>query len=111
MPSRTRMTMRAYIQRNTGSANAHGHPDVSFTALSTTPCHAWVDTADTRHTNEKTVSGTRYRGLFPLGTDVTAADQIQKITDRRGTQKFPLMAIDAVIRRKDHLELRMRSQK
>lgn len=110
MPARTRMTMRAYIQRNTASANALGHESVpSWTALSTTPCYAWVDRGDTRHTAEMSAEGERYRAIVPIGTDVTSKDRLEKVTERDDTQLFGVMYVDAVIRRRDHLELRLRS--
>lgn len=103
------MTMRLYLQRNSAAANAYGHPSPqSWGALSTTPGYVWVNQADTQHAPERSVAATRYTGIVPKGTDVTEDDRVQKVEDRAAAQLFGVMAIDAVVRRRDHLELRMR---
>jgi hypothetical protein len=45
--------------------------------------------------------------LLPLGTEVALTDRVQKVTDRRGTQLFGAMSIDAIFARTTHLELRL----
>jgi len=109
MSARQRMTMRVYLQRNSAAANDYGEPSPpSWAALSTAPGYVWVDTEDTRHEPGSTVVSGYYRGILPVTTDVTEKDRVLKVENRAASQLFGLMAIDAVIRRKDHLELRMR---
>ena len=103
------MVMRAYIQRNSATANAYGHKSpASWTALSTTPAYVWVVTGDTRHGAELSADASRYRAIVPLGTDITSDDRAEKVTDRMAAELFGVLYIDAVLRRPDHLELRMR---
>ena len=110
MSSRQRMTMRAYIQRSSASADSYGHtrPE-SFAALSTTPCWAWIVVENTNHGDAVSAIATRYRLIMPISTTVTENDRIEKVEDRAATELFGLMYIDAVIRRRDHLEIRCRA--
>jgi len=111
MPARQRMTMRLYIQRNNAMANAYGHKSPqTWEALSTTAGYVWIEKEDTRHGNEMSQVSARYRAIVPSGTDVTEADRIQKVENRADTPEelFGTMYIDAVIRRNNHLELRLR---
>ena len=111
MPSRQRMVMRAFLQRNTqATADGLGHKrPKTWTALATVPCWSWVDREDTRHAAELTTAAGRFRAMVPLGTDVTTKDRIEKVEDRAAVELFGLSVIDAVIRRRDHIELRMRA--
>jgi hypothetical protein len=109
MPSRQRMTMRAFLQRNSASADSYGHERPgSWGALSTTPCWAWVDREETSHGPNASLAAARYKAIVPLGTDVTESDRVEKVEERNTDQVFGLMYIDAVITRRDHIELRMR---
>ena len=109
MPARQRMTMRVFLQRNSAATNAYGEPSPPvWGALSTAAGYVWVDREDTRHDPGHSVATAFYRGIVPLATDVTESDRVEKVEDRAATQLFGLMAIDAVIRRRDHMELRMR---
>lgn len=101
--------MSAFIQRNSASADSYGHKRAStWGALSTTPCYAFTVAGDTFHRPEVSADETRYRALIPLGTDVTSDDRVQKVEDRAAVQLFGVMYIDAVLRRRDHLLLKMR---
>ena len=105
------MTMRLYLQRNSASVDAFGHPSPpTWGALSTTPGYVWVNREDTLHTNELTAVSGRMEGMVPLGTDVTEQDRVEKVENRADTptELFGMMYIDAVIRRKNHTELRLR---
>ena len=110
MSCRTRLTMRAFIQRNTVTPDdGYGQPSpASWTALSTTACYAWVTTGDAKHNAEVSLDASRYRAILPAGTDVTSDDRLEKVEDRIGTEKFGVLYIDAILQRRDHLELRMR---
>lgn len=109
MPARTRMTMRAFAERNSATRDDYGQKNVPvWDALATIPCYAWVRRGDTYHDAGLSVDATRYWAIIPLGTDLTSDDRIEKIEDRAGTELFPTLYIDAVLQRRDHLELRMR---
>ena len=112
MPARQRMIHRIFLQRNGASANAYGHKSPpSWAALATVAGYVWVGNEDTRHGDELSQASARYRATVPLGTDVTEKDRIEKVENRADTptELFGTMVIDAVIRRKNHTELRMRS--
>ena len=114
MSCRTRMTMRAFFQRNSAGADDYGQPApqvwgaIPSAAAPKTPCWTWVRSGDTRHRPEVSQDSTEHRMIIPLGTDVTSDDRVEKVQDRAGTELFPTMYIDAVLRRRDHLELRLR---
>lgn len=109
MSARQRMTMRLYLQRNSAAANAFGEPTPpTWGALSTTPGYVWVDAEDTRNNPAMTVVSSYYRAIVPITTSVLETDRVEKVQNRAGSQLFGLMDIDAVIRRKDHLEIRLR---
>lgn len=101
--------MRGFIQRNSASDDDYGQPEPAvWDALSTTPCWTWTVNGDTLHRPEVSQDSTGYRAIMPLGTDITSDDRMGKVEDRAGSQLFGVMYIDAVLRRKDHLEIRMR---
>jgi len=110
MSARQRMTMRAHLERSAGVAvDSYGHtePEV-YAALSTTPCWCWVDREETVHDGASSHLVTRLKAIVPLGTDVNPSDKIDRVEDRRlSDDLFGACWIDAVIRRRDHLELTM----
>ena len=109
MSCRTRMTMRAYAQRNSATRDAGGHLNVPvWGTLATIPCYAWVRLANAFHKAELSADETRYRAIIPKSTDLTTDDRIETIKDRAGAELFPTLYIDAVLQRRDHLELRLR---
>ena len=69
-----------------------------------------IEKEDTRHGDEMSQVSARYRAIVPSGTDITEADRIQKVENRADTPEelFGTMYIDAVIRRNNHFELRLR---
>ena len=103
------MTMRVYLQRNSAAANDYGEKTpASWGTLSTASGYVWVDSEDTRHEPGSTVVSGYYRALLPVATDVTEKDRVLKVENRNASQLFGVMSIEAVIRRRDHLELRLR---
>ena len=103
------MTMRAFAQRNSATRDAGGHLNVPvWEMLATIPCYVWAKRGDTFHKGELSADETRYGAIVPLGTDITSEDRFEKVHDRASTELFPTMYIDAVLPRKDHLELKMR---
>ena len=112
MPARQRMSHRLYLQRNSASADAYGHarPPV-WGALSTEPGYVWAVSEDTIHDASINIVSGRYRAMVALGTDVTERDRVEKVENRADTptELFGVLTIDAVIRRRNHIELRLRS--
>jgi len=105
------MTMRATLDRNAGSADAYGHKAVSWSTFATVACYAWAGTGRARrtsHGDEMTVVTDSPGMIVPSGTDITEDDRVNVIKDRRGTTLFGTMYIDAVLKRSDHLEVRLR---
>ena len=105
------MIHRLFLQRNAASANAYGHKSPQdWQSLSTVSGYVWVGSEDTRHGEELSQASARYRAVVPLGTDVTEKDRVLKVENRADspTELFGVMDIGAVIRRKNHTELRMR---
>jgi len=110
MPARQAMVHRLYLQRNAAARDGYVHkspPD--WQALATVAGRVWVATEETEYDAEVTAVIGRYRGIVPLGTDVTEKDRVEKVLNRADTptQLFDVMAIDAVIRRKNHVELHL----
>ncbi len=111
MPARTRMIHRIFLQRNAASANAYGHKSPQdWQSLATVSGYVWAISESTSNRNENSQASGRYQAIVPLGTDVTEKDQVEKVENRADspTELFGLMEIDGVIRRKNHIELRMR---
>ena len=104
-----RMTHKLYLQRNQASTDAYGQPEpADWQTLSTVKGHVWVDSEDTTHRELGSVVAGRYKGMVPLGTDVTERDRVLKVEDRAGNELFGVLYIDAVSRRSTHLGMRFR---
>ncbi len=109
MSCRSRMTHRAFIQRNGADKNIYGHKSPQgWAALSTTPCYAWTVTGDTKNAPEVSQDSTSYKAIMPLDTDITSDDRLEKVENRIEAELFGVLYIDAVLRRRDHFEIRMR---
>ena len=107
--ARSSMTMRAYVQRSTVAKDAYRNPlPPSWSALSTTSGFFWSEASD-EVINNKTVIVERLKGFLPVGTDITAADRLEKVTDRNGTTIFAGdLEVLSVQRIKTHLEVVVR---
>jgi len=111
---RTRLTMRAYLQRNSAGADAYGQPApavwgaIPSAAAPKTACWCSARSGDTRNSPEVSQDSTEHRMLVSLATDVTSDDRVLKVENRAGTELFPTMYIDNVLRRPDHFELKLR---
>lgn len=72
------------------------------------PVWSW-STLEREVLGEKAAVVEDLRAIVPRGTDVTERDRLNGITDRRGNvvRPGPLM-IEAVVNRRDHLELVLR---
>lgn len=113
MTARSKMTMRAKITRSTpGSLDRNNHPTPgAFTALATVPCWAWA--ASMRETGadpDKVATVQQVMAMVPRGTDVTSADQVSAITNRRNETQFagPFLVDGEPEGRPDHLLLTLR---
>lgn len=105
------MTMRALVQRDqTVTNDAWGHPQApSWTTLATYACRVWSSARRHVVDGNKDALVEDLRCAFPLGTDVTAADRISSVQDRRGTTLWagPL-EIQALQHKHTHLEAILR---
>lgn len=109
MPARSRMRHRLYLQRNGAGTDPYGAtgPPV-WDDVATIPGHVWIDKEDTYHKPPASPVVAMYRAIVPLGVDVRKEDRILKVEDRNNKELFGKMDIDAVMRRKDHHELKLK---
>lgn len=115
MTVRSRMTMRATVQRDTATGtDAFGLPNAAtFTAhIASLPCWVWTRTG--REAEREVIDNTKtailadHNMMVPLGTDITELDQVTAIKDRLGRNIIAnTMRIHSVIRRKTHLDCRL----
>ena len=115
MNSRSRMRMRATVQRDSNVGNDYGDSGVPswMTNLSALPCHVWNRAATSRAGSERfseevPISDYYPVMICPLGSDIVETDRVFEVKDLRGFQKFGQMEIVAILGRADHLEVRMR---
>ena len=111
---RSRMTHRCTIERNqTVALDANGNEQAAVwaTHIADQPCYyyhsrRWV----AEQQGERNVRVYGHQALLPLGTDVDEADRINGISDRRGTiVAGGAFNIAAIVRKPDHLLLRLES--
>ena len=114
MSSRSRMRMRATIQRDSRVADDYGNtgaPDWQA-HIASLPCHAWNRTSTAqsgeRYSEEAVTSDYYPVMMVPLGTDIVETDRVLEIKDLRGNQLFGLMEVTAVLRRAAYQEVRMK---
>lgn len=109
MNTRSRMTHRALVERNT-STGVDGYnqplPPTWETHITAQPCYLFTPSAgapgEILDEDKGAVVG-GHRLLVPLGTDVTEGDRINGVTDRRGqTVNANLFNVRLVIRKPDH---------
>lgn len=98
---------RATIERNTQSgSDAHGHPDVpTWGSHLTLDCRVYTNRRALTVDGNKQASKDTLRIAFRLGEDVTRADRVNGITDRKLTTIYSeVFEIRQITRRKDHYE-------
>lgn len=104
------MTMRATVERGATVEDEYGNPGpITWGAhIAALPC--WLYSRTEREvTGEKSAVIEDLRLMVPKGTDVTEKDRISAVVDRRGQAIRPgVLVIEAVVRRRDHLELDVR---
>lgn len=113
---RSRMTMRATIERNTAAGtDAWNQPAVpTWTPQEyQLPCLAWTTEAkDASPGREdmKVAGLERWRAMFPAGADLLDVDRIAQITDRQGVVIFsgPLLIVAPIEVKRTHIEVGLR---
>jgi Phage head-tail joining protein len=107
MSTRSIMTQRAAIERNTPVSDGGGGYNDSWAEIaSAVPCRAWAPSARTVVFSDRPgVQDTRIV-LMTKDTDVHEGDRLTSINDRKDNQVFdgPLI-VDSIITRADHLSL------
>ena len=107
-PVRSRMTMRATVQRDTASGpDGFGLPNAASWTAHIASLACWVFTKVEREVidGDKTAILAVHKMLVPLGTDIIEHDRVTAIKDRLAADIIAnTMRIHAVIRRATHLE-------
>ena len=111
--ARARMTMTAHVLRNQAALLAddwNAPADPAWEALpDTIPCHCW-SSRDVRRAADgvKVAVVEEFRMMTPHDADLSAADRIDRITDRRGNVLFPgPLVVDGPERMETHTEWRL----
>lgn len=106
--ARSRMTMRASVERNTASGtDAHGHPVTpSFTSTGDpVPCFVWSTAKNERRDGDKQAVVEDWRMLIPKTADVVNGDEIASVEDRQGNEVLPgRMRVETVQPKHTHRE-------
>jgi len=112
MSARARMTMRVFLQRNYATKDPYGQPGPpEWQALEPVPCFAWAGSGkakQTVHGDVITITTDQPGMIVPSGTDIVNTDRVEAVRDRRGEDLFGEMFVDAILHRKDHLEIGLR---
>lgn len=107
------MTMRATLQRDGARQDEYGQPGpTSWETTAHVACWAWQGGGRRSQQVPRVVESDEPTMIVPKGTDVVSGDRVLEVYDRRGTVVFenPLY-VDAVVRRLDHLEVRLREHR
>lgn len=107
MSARAVMVMRCQIERAQTILDGAGGRTQSWLAhLTDVPCRMWFRTGSEVVVSDRVRRPNMRIVIVPTDTDVTAADRVRSIVDRRAGTIFegPAM-IDSVGRRQDHIEL------
>ncbi len=109
MSLRAQMTHRVLVERdgNAGQTDAYNNPQAPSwaTHIAAQPCYYYEPAAQRgEQQGERNVNLYTHQVLMPLGVDITEADRINGVVDRRGTViTDKLLNVVAVVRRRDHL--------
>ena len=88
MTCRSRMTMRAMVQRNTGDPAAKWSDGVDFTNVGTIDCRVFSKTIKDVTDSSKSAVRRVPMAHVPVGADVQQDDQLVSVTDRLGFVQF-----------------------
>lgn len=109
--SRIGLRHRCTIERDANAAteDAWGNPQApNWQPLATdVPCRAIADSGREPVDADRTVVVVDLRLLLPLGTDVTERDRISAVSERGAEYLDAPFGIEAVLRRRTHLELHL----
>jgi hypothetical protein len=107
--TRLALRHRCTIQRDgsAGTPDAWGSPVAPAWAahVEGQPCRTWVDAGREPIDPDRTVTITDRRMIVPRSTDVTTRDRIIDISERGTVFAAGPWAIEAVLERREHLEL------
>lgn len=107
--SRVALYHRCTVERDANAATDDGwgnpQPPSWQTHLVDLACRAWATAAREPVDDEKTIVVEDRRMMVPLDADVTEKDRIATVTHRGATILEGPMGIEAVVRRRDHIEL------
>lgn len=104
-----RLTMRAQVLRNAATGkDSWGNPVPANWQPQGTPlrCFVWSNTSREAVDGDKTAMVEDLRGLFALGADLRADDELASVTDRKGVvQHYGRLKVDGPVQFKhNHLE-------
>ena len=113
MSARGRMTMRATLQRDTARADQYGQPGPpDWQTTAHVACYVWQGGGRRSQATPRVIETDEIGMIVPKATDVVSGDRVLEVYDRVGTVLYenPLY-VDAVFRRRDHLEGRLREHR
>lgn len=108
-----RLTMRAQVERDqTTATDGWGHrgaPDFQPVG-DPLPCFVWSNSSREVVDGNKSAAIEDLRGLFALGADLEAGDELASVTDRRGAvQHYGRLKVEGPVQFKHtHLEAALR---
>jgi len=108
--SRVALRHRCTIERDAASTDTWGNPDTPDwqAHLADVPCRVIVDAGREPVDSDRTVVVVDLRLIVPLSTDVTEQDRVSEIVERGSDYTDGPLGIEAVLRRRTHLELLLR---
>ena len=114
MTARSRMTMRALVQRDGSTTSDDLNQPAApawVTHLEALACYAWAVRMEEIIDAKKTAVVERIRVMIPVGTDLSRADRILSIADRMGATQFsgPFQIDGDPQLRRTHLEISLRA--
>ncbi len=115
MTIRSKMVLRATVERDTGTAavDNYGGPAVPvWTDHLTSACWVYNDGKRLVVDGDKTVTVEALKIALPLGIDVTNSDRITEVKNRKGDTLFPgNFSINEIKRVHTHLEANLKVTK
>jgi hypothetical protein len=112
LTSRIGFRHRCVVQRDDNAAtdDGWGNPQTPDWQdhLTDVPCRVVVDAGREPVDSDRTVVLVDMRLLVPLDTDVTESDRVSEITERGDDYVDAPLVIEAILRRRTHLELALR---
>ena len=113
MSARCRMTMRATLQRDSAEPDEYGQPGPpDWQTTAHVACWVWQGGGRRSQQTPRLIEADDVGMIVPRATDIVSGDRVLEVYDRAGTVLYenPLYA-DAVVRRRDHLEVRLREHR